>query len=160
MSVGVNGGSWSIMGFSKFTGEFDHTLDDKNRLIIPSKFRQPLGERFYMLRSINAPCIWIMPEEVFESFIQKASEKIPVTDVEGQKFLRNIHATVYLCEMDKQGRVVVQQKLKEKCGIVDSNVTLVGTRDQIELWSTSTWKLQQEEDILDLTKSVYEKYAL
>jgi MraZ protein len=148
------------MGFSKFTGEFDHTLDDKGRLIIPSRFRPPLGERICMLRSINAECIWIMPEDVCESFISRATEKIPVTDVEGQKWLRRLNASVFQCELDKQGRVLVNQKLRDSVGIVDSNVTLVGTRDQIELWSTSTWKSQQEEDIIDLTKSVYEKYGL
>ena len=149
-----------MVGFSKFTGYFEHTLDDKGRLIIPSKFRIALGDRFYLLRSVNAECLWIMPESDFEAFMEKVSSVIPTTDVEGQKWLRSLSASVLHCEMDKQGRVVIPQKQREMAKISDPGVVLVGTRDRIELWSTALWKQQEEKDFIVQTKAIFEKYAL
>jgi MraZ protein len=149
------------VGFSKFTGEFDHTLDEKSRLIIPSKFRKPLGERFYFLRGINAECIWVMPEEDFEAMMEKFDSKIPITDTKGQNWLRSIHASAYLAEMDKQGRVSVPQKLRDWAEVKDPTVTLVGTRNQIEIWSTEKWQARyKEEDFLEQTSQLYSKYGL
>ena len=147
------------MGCSKFIGKFEHTLDDKGRLIIPSKFRANLGERFYLLRSVNAECLWIMPEPEFESYIEKVSEKIPTTDVPGQRWLRNLNASAHLCEPDRQARVLVPQTHRDIAKIEDSNVTLVGARDHIELWSTKLWKEQEEQDFVEQTKAVFEKYG-
>lgn len=148
------------MGFSKFTGFFEHTLDDKGRLIIPSKFRTPLGERFYIMRSVNAECLWIMPEDDYESFMEKVSNAIPTTDVEGQKWLRSLSASVCQCDMDRQGRVVIPPKQREMAAINDPSVTLVGTRDRIELWSSAKWKEQEEKDFIGQTKAIFSKYAI
>ena len=148
------------MGFSKFTGYFEHTLDDKGRLIIPSKFRTPLGDRFYIMRSVNAECLWIMPEGDFESFMEKVSNAIPTTDVEGQKWLRALSASVCQCDMDKQGRVVIPQVQRDMASISDPSVTLVGTRERIELWSTPLWKAQEEHDFIGQTRAIFSKYAL
>jgi MraZ protein len=158
--VELNGGRWSTVGQSKFIGKFDHTLDDKYRLIIPSKFREPLGHRFYLLRSVNAECLWIMTEPEFESYLDEVSGKIPKTDIAGQKWYRLFTASAVLCEMDKQWRVNIPQSLREEAKIEDSNVTLVGVRDHIELWSTTLWREQEEEDFVEQTKSIFEKYGL
>ncbi len=147
------------MGQSKFTGEFDHTLDDKYRLIIPSKFREPLGHRFYLLRSVNAECLWIMTEPEFESYVDTVSDRIPKTDIAGQQWLRQFLASAILCEMDRQWRVIIPPKHRKMGKIGDSNVTLVGVRDHIELWSTPLWRKQEEEDFVEQTKSVFEKYG-
>jgi len=147
------------VGQSKFTGEFDHTLDDKYRLIIPSKFREPLGHRFYLLRSVNAECLWIMPEPEFESYLDKVSDSIPKTDIDGQKWLRRFTASAHVCEMDRQWRVTIPQKLRNSAKIEDPDVTLVGVRDRIELWSTPLWRQQEDEDFVEQTKSVFEKYG-
>lgn len=148
------------MGFSKFNGYFEHTLDDKGRLIIPSKFRIPLGDRCYIVRSVNAECLWIMSEADFEFFMEKVSNAIPTTDVEGQKWLRALSASVCQGDIDKQGRVVIPQKQRDMATIDEPAVTLVGTRDRIELWSSAKWKEQEEKDFISQTKTIFSKYAL
>ncbi|MDQ7822682.1 MAG: division/cell wall cluster transcriptional repressor MraZ [Candidatus Eremiobacteraeota bacterium] len=149
------------MGLAKFTGEFEHTLDDKSRLIIPSKFRTSLGDKFYLLRSVNADSIWIMPETEFNQLIDEVSSKISQTDVAGQKWLRLLVSSAVSCVMENQGRVLIPQKLKEIAGIRDAKVTLIGAINHIEVWSTERWKEQEEqENFIDQTQKVYEKYGL
>lgn len=147
------------MASTLFTGQYEHNLDDKGRLIIPSKFRASLGRHFYLLRSVNADCIWIMPEEGFDSMIGEVSQKIQKTDALGQKWLRKLMASVTPCEEEKQGRVLIPQKLRELAGIEDGRVTLIGAIDHIEVWSTSMWEEQEEQDFKTETKFVYEKYG-
>jgi MraZ protein len=100
-----------------------------------------------------------MTEPEFESFVDTADGKIPKTDVAGQKWLRQFTASAVLCEMDKQWRVIIPPELREIGKLKDSNVTLVGVRDHIELWSTKLWKQQEDEDFVEQTKSVFEKYG-
>lgn len=149
------------MAFAGFSGAAEHTLDDKGRLIIPSKFRAPLGEKFYLIRSINSECIWIMPEDAKNAFIERISSKISLTDVTGQNWLTRLNASVYEVEIDKQGRISIPQDLKKLARIDDPKVTLIGNKDHIEIWSTILWKKQDEEmDFFDQTKAVFEKYGI
>ena len=149
------------MGQSRFLGEFDHTLDDKGRLIVPSKFRNALGDKFYALQSLNAKSIWLMPEAVFESFIGKVSGGIPKTDIKGQSWLRQLTSSVWEFQAEHQGRVLIPQKLRERAGILDPKVKIVGADDHIEIWSAALWIEQapEQDEFLEQTKAVYAQYG-
>lgn len=144
-----------------FSGQSCHVLDAKSRLIVPSRYRTSLGDRFYISRSINAhDCIWMMPEKDFEDMISQLSSKIQTTDTQGQRWLTRLVGAAYLCEVDRQGRIVIPQNLRNVCGIDDENVTLIGVINRVEIWSTLKRAEIDETDFLEDTKFVNEKYNI
>ena len=144
-----------------FSGHSNHRLDDKGRLIIPARYRTSLGEKFYILRSIHGDeCIWIMPEDEYNELIHDLSSKIQRTDIQGQRWLKRILASSFLCEEERQGRVLIQQNLRDSIGLEDADVTLVGVMNHIEIWSSAKWKEIDEHDFLEDTMFVNSKYGV
>ncbi len=144
-----------------FTGQSSHTLDAKNRLIIPVRYRSSLGSRFYISRSINAlKCIWIMPEKAFENMILGFSSKIQATDTRGQRWLANIVSNAYLCEPDKQGRILVPQSLRDVCEVNEDNVTIIGVISRLELWNSSKLNEMNSDGFESDSEFVNAKYSI
>ncbi len=144
-----------------FSGQSNHTLDEKGRLIIPSRYRTSLGERFYLLRSIQADdCVWIMPEEEFNNLTKELADKIQKTDIQGQRWLKRILASSFLCEEEKQGRVLVPQVLRDLIGLSDGKVTLVGVMNHIELWDSNKWQEIDGYDFQEDTVFVNSRYGV
>lgn len=119
-----------------FMGEFEHSLDEKNRIIIPNKLREELGSNFVMTRGTDG-CLFLYPQEAWQEFVNKL-RSIPGTK-EGRELQRIFMAGAAECEPDKQGRVMIPQKLREHAGILKDVVT-VGVIDKIELWSKDRYE--------------------
>lgn len=140
-----------------FVGEFEHTIDQKGRLIIPVKFRPQLGERFYFCLSLNEVCLWALPQSEW-SRISEELRKIPLFDREGQNFLRIFTSSATSGELDRQGRVLIPQNLRESAGIINKEVILIGNFGKIEVWSKERWKTLKEGKVLaDLAEKIYQK---
>ena len=114
-----------------FMGEYDHTIDTKGRIIIPSKFRGDLGDEFVITLGLDG-CLFVYPMEEWELFIEEL-KKLPGTK-EGRQLQRYFMAGAVSCEMDKQGRVLIPNKLREH-GLLDKEVVSVGVINKIEIWS-------------------------
>ena len=119
-----------------FMGECFHTLDPKGRLIIPSKFREELGERFILTMGLDG-CLFAYPMEEWIQFVERL-RTLPGTR-EGRQLQRLFMACAAEVDVDKQGRFLIPTKLREQAGLV-KDVVLVGVLSKIELWSRERWE--------------------
>lgn len=115
-----------------FTGEFNHTIDVKGRMIIPSKFRNLLGENFVISKSLDG-CLSVYEKSQWDEVGQKLNE-LPLTNEKARNLKRFILGSSTICELDKQGRVLIPKPLREYADISQDVVT-IGVGDHIEIWS-------------------------
>ena len=115
-----------------FNGEYNHTIDTKGRLIVPSKFREELGDQFMMTRGLDG-CLFLFPMNEWHAYEEKL-KKLPMADKNARAFSRFFTAGATLCDIDKQGRALIPATLREFAKI-DKDVILAGLLNRIELWS-------------------------
>jgi MraZ protein len=138
----------------QFWGEFEHTLDPKGRIIIPSKYREPLGNHVYLIKSWDKECIALFRRNVWENMMQEYLSQTNLFDEEEQEFKRLLASSVEDQEVDKQGRVFIPQKLREYAGI-ESSVTILGVHDHLEIWNPEKWQKEKEKKpIKELARQV------
>ena len=129
-----------------FKGEYNHTIDPKGRLIIPSRFRELLGEEFVITKGLDG-CLSIYPQKEWESFEEKL-RALPLTNKNARTLTRFFVAGACTCELDKQGRILVPQTLREFAGL-DKDVVLAGNLNRIEVWSKEAWAKNCDFDDMD-----------
>ena len=145
-----------------FMGEYSHSLDGKGRLIIPSKFREALGDRFVITRSLDPskfrealgdrfvitrsldPCLCIYTMEDWEKFVSRLNS-LPYNVKKQRQLVRFFLSGANEAEPDKQGRVLIPGNLREAAGI-DKDVVLVGVGSRIEIWSRGSWEENMSSD--------------
>ena len=132
---------------SMFMGEYSHTIDTKGRLIIPSKFREDLGEEFVVTKGLDG-CLFVFPMDEWNFFTQKLHD-LPLTKKEARQFSRFFLAGAASCEVDKQGRILLPSVLREFAGL-DKDAVLVGVSSRIEIWSKSRWDEINDVDVDDM----------
>ncbi len=123
-----------------FYGEFEHSIDRKGRLIIPSKFREVFKEhyieKFYVTRGLDG-CLFVFTEAEWKN--QEINFKImSFTKAESRKFNRLYFSGACELACDKQGRILVPQYLKDYAGI-KKDVMIIGISNRIEIWSKDRW---------------------
>lgn len=122
-------------------GKYNNSIDPKNRMIIPSKYRDELGFKCVLTKG-NDKCLYIYPMCEWEKVKEKLSS-LPTSDKNIRAYVRRFYANAVECEIDKQGRVTIPIELKEFAGIEKELVT-VGMIDKIEVWSRSEWEALDE----------------
>lgn len=124
-----------------FYGEYRHSLDAKDRVIIPAKFREILqenyAEKFYVTRGLDK-CLFVFTEEEWKSQEQKFKEQ-PFTREESRKFNRLYFSGACDVLCDKQGRILIPVYLKEYAEIKE-DVVIIGVSDRIEIWAKELWE--------------------
>ncbi|WP_312650253.1 division/cell wall cluster transcriptional repressor MraZ [Proteiniclasticum sp.] len=125
-------------------GEFSHGMDKKNRIIIPSKLREGLGEQFIMTKGLDS-CLYIYPKNEWQIFEQKL-KSLPLTDKNVRSFVRFFFSGANEMEPDKMGRVLIPQSLLSYAGI-DGEVVSVGMMDRVEVWSKEKWEAYNESEM-------------
>ena len=128
------------------TGEFNHSIDSKGRLIIPSKLRESLGEHFVITKGMDG-CLFLYPDNEWKAFEEKL-RALPLTNKNARTFTRFFVAGATNCELDKQGRILVPQTLREFAGL-DKDVVLTGNLNRIEVWSKEKWSENCNYDDMD-----------
>ncbi|HCE77983.1 MAG TPA: division/cell wall cluster transcriptional repressor MraZ [Lachnospiraceae bacterium] len=137
-----------------FMGEFNHNIDAKGRLIIPSRFREELGENSVLTRGMDG-CLSIYPQEAWKAFEEKLAS-LPLTSKDARTFTRFFVSGAAPCELDRQGRILVPSTLREYAGL-EKDVILAGNLDRIEIWSKSRWeKSNNYEDMDAIAKGLQE----
>ncbi len=135
-----------------FMSEYNHTVDAKGRLIIPSKFRELLGEEFVVSKGMDG-CLFVYANEDWNAFEQKLTS-LPLINKEARKFARFFLAGAAQVELDKQGRILLPANLREFAGL-DKDVVLVGVGSRIEIWSKEKWEsVTQDENMDDITSAM------
>lgn len=131
---------WKIM----LIGEYYHSLDPKGRVTIPSKFREDLNE-FVMTKGLDE-CLFLYPNSEWEKIENKLKE-LPMTNKAVRSFVRTFFSGACDCAIDKQGRVLIPQNLRDYANIKDSSV-IVGLSNRAEIWSQENWgKYNSEEGL-------------
>lgn len=128
-----SGEKWGIL---MFMGEYHHTIDEKGRLIIPSKFRDGLGESFIITRGIEK-CLFVYSLESWKKITNKL-ESLPFTKKDARQFVRFFLSGATTAEFDKQGRVNITSPLISYANLVKDCV-VIGTGDRLEIWSEEDW---------------------
>lgn len=119
-----------------FSGAYSHTVDNKGRTVIPSKFRSKLGERFYLTRGMNS-CLWIFSDDQWREFQRVVAPKT-FLDQAAIKLERFFIGSAVECTPDPQGRIFLPQNLREYAQL-DGDIWLVGLSDKVEIWSQKRW---------------------
>ncbi len=119
-----------------FMGEYHHSIDDKGRLIIPSKFRTELKDKFIITRGIEN-CLFVYPEDRWEQIVHKL-ESLPFTKKDARNFTRFFLSGATVAEFDKQGRINITSPLITYAGI-DKECVIIGTGDRLEIWAKEAW---------------------
>lgn len=129
-----------------FMGEYSHTIDAKGRLIVPSKFRELLGNEFVVTKGLDG-CLFVYPNQEWNS-IEEKFRNIPLTTKDARKFSRFFFAGAAVCEVDKQGRILLPQVLCEFADL-QKDIVLVGVLSRIEIWSRERWQDANTYDDMD-----------
>ncbi|MBN1973610.1 MAG: hypothetical protein JW787_08215 [Sedimentisphaerales bacterium] len=124
------------------TGEYQHVVDNKSRILISNKLRNQIdvdehGSSFYLVLSSNG-ILCLYPEKYFEQIAFAVTPKTIAPD-EAVTFERMSFALASKVELDNQGRLLLNEKLRKRAGLKD-DVTLIGVRDHIELWNSESWE--------------------
>ena len=120
-----------------FMGEYNHTIDTKGRLIIPSKFREVLGEEFVVTKGLDG-CLFVFDNNEWSAFENKL-KTLPITNKDARKFVRFFLAGAASVEVDKQGRILVPGVLREFSELL-KDVVLIGVGSRVEIWSKERWE--------------------
>jgi len=138
-----------------FIGEYQHSLDNKGRIIIPSKFREELGDVFIMTKGLDN-CLFVYPKDEWKVLEDKL-KLLPLTRKDARAFVRFFFAGATECELDKQGRILVPSNLREHSKLVKDAV-IIGVSNRVEVWSKEQWDLYNDDDDLSY-ENIAEKMA-
>ena len=129
-----------------FMGEYNHTVDTKGRLIVPSKFREQLGDEFVVTKGLDG-CLFVYSKSEWEN-IEEKFRNVPLTTKDARKFARFFFAGAASCEVDKQGRILLPVVLREYAGI-EKDVVSVGVFNRVEIWDKDKWQESNSYDDMD-----------
>jgi MraZ protein len=137
-----------------FMGEYHHTIDIKGRMIVPSKFRDGLGETFVLTRGLDQ-CLFGYPMSEWK-IIEEKLKNLPLTKKDARAFTRFFFSGATECELDKQGRVNIATPLLQYAKL-EKECVVIGVSNRIELWSKSIWETyvaEQEESFEEIAENM------
>lgn len=135
-------------------GEYQHTIDQKGRVIIPAKFREGLGDHFMITRGLDQ-CIFVYPLEEWRQ-IEAKLKSLPFTRADARAFTRFFFSGAMECELDKQGRVTLPANLRDYARLTKECV-LIGVSNRVEIWSKAVWEeyyLQSEASFNEIAEKI------
>ncbi len=119
-----------------FTGEYRHSVDEKGRVAVPIRFRAELAGGALVSKWIDG-CLAIHSRAAWDDLAERAG-RLPVTDAGARTFKRFLFGTAFEVDLDRQGRIVVPQILRDFAGL-KADVVVVGSHDHVELWVPERW---------------------
>ena len=128
-----------------FAGEFRHSIDDKNRITIPSRWRRGHPEEFILLPEATHQFLIVMSPTEFAKMSSAAEANQTVSARDRRVFLRHLHSRAQHAVADRQGRLVLPEDLCRKVGL-KGEVALVGGQGRFEIWNLQRWKRAHEEE--------------
>lgn len=127
-------------------GTYEHTVDAKNRMFVPAKFKEALGATFKVTYNDFNKCILVYSNEDWERYEKKISD---LPSLQFEDFIRTIYSNTVDVQLDSQGRIVIPQFLKDKVGIQKS-VLVMGVGNHLEIWAQDVYADKQK--TVDMSK--------
>ena len=137
---------FGISGEKMFTGTYQNSIDSKNRMIVPSKYRDLLGGHCMLARGFDR-CLYIYSMQDWDILVEKIAE-LKQSDRDVRKFIREFFSNAEECNLDAQGRILIPQHLREYAKITKDLVTK-GAMDKIEIWSAEVLTDPEGENMMD-----------
>ena len=134
-------------------GEYAHNIDDKGRLIIPSKFREALGEPFVITKGLDH-CLFVFSMAEWSVFQDKLST-LPISDKDARVFSRFFFAGAAECTLDKQGRVCIPPALRKYAGL-EKESRIIGVSNRLEIWNAGVWEHYSDMEADDIADKMAE----
>ena len=126
-----------------FLGEYQRSIDNKGRLIIPAKFREDLGEHFVVTKGLDN-CLFAYPQKEWKVFEDKLKE-FPLTSAGTRKFMRFFFSGAVECGTDNQGRINLPFHLREYATLT-KDVVSIGVNNRVEIWNREHWNAYNHEE--------------
>ena len=139
-----------------FYGEFQHTVDPKGRVIMPSTFRDELGEKFIMTKGLD-DCLFVYSKTEWGNLEAKL-KTLPLTNKDARAFVRFFFSGAAECEADKQGRILIPQNLRTYAGL-DKDIYIIGVSTRVEVWDKAKWETYNQDENLN-PDSIAEKMSM
>lgn len=139
-----------------FMGEYHHNIDEKNRIVIPTKYRETLGDNFIITRGLEK-CLYVYPESEWENIVNKL-KALPFTKKDARTFSRAFFSGASVCEFDKSGRINITSPLVSYAGI-NKECVIIGVNDRIEIWdkeSFDNFMNEKSSEIEDIAEHLFE----
>ena len=124
-------------------GEYEHTLDDKNRITLPAKFRAAFAAGVVVTRGMDG-CLYAYRQDDWHKLVDGRLAGLDPLSKEGRQMQRFFFSGAAEAELDKQGRVMIPAALIEHAGL-GRNVIVAGVRDHLELWDAAAWRKEMKE---------------
>src|SRR4030067_2118523 len=137
-----------------FLGQFQHSIDDKGRLMVPARFRELLEGGAYLTQGFDH-CLMVMTEPYFNQVYERLNA-LNLTELPARQLRRQMLSNAYPVEIDKIGRILIPQNLRPfitMCG----EVILAGQGEYFTVWAPSDW--QQQQDLLKDTETINPRFA-
>ncbi len=144
-------------GKMMFLGQYEHSLDKKGRIIMPSSFREELGDTFIITFGLDK-CLFVYPMEEWKKLASSLQE-LPLGKKDTRAFKRTLASRALVSHFDQQGRVVISKHLRDYAEIT-KNVIIIGVFERIEIWDFEKWKgyaTDIEDSYEDIAERIYEK---
>jgi len=138
-------------------GQYHHSIDEKGRIIIPSKFRYDLGESFVVTRGLDG-CLFIYPRNEWENIVNRYKDLPNVK--EARNFMRFFLSGATVAEFDKQGRINISAPLIAYADL-KKDCVVIGVNDRIEIWSKEKWEnfmTQNEENFSEMADNLFSNF--
>jgi len=126
-----------------FLGEYAHTIDDKNRLTLPAKFRDRLADGGVVTRGLDG-CLYLFPRDGWDSLTEGRLAELDLLSREGRLMQRHFFSAAVDAEPDKQGRIMLSPALVEHAKL-GKDVIVAGVYDHLEIWDRAAWREQLKE---------------
>lgn len=141
-------------------GEYHHNIDEKGRLIIPSKFRDEIGKEFIVTRGLDG-CLFIYSKLQWEKIVSKL-QTLPFTKKDARTFNRFFLSSATVCEFDRQGRINIPSNLINYANIL-KECTIIGVNDRLEVWASDKFDTLIEENtaaIDEVAENLFEGFDI
>lgn len=136
-------------------GEYAHSIDTKGRLIMPSKLKDDIGEKFVITKGLDG-CLFVYSQVEWKNFENKL-RTFPLTNKDARALVRFFLAGAMECEIDKQGRFLISSNLREFASL-EKDVVIIGVLNKIEIWSKDKWLEYSEKENMEADE-IAEKMA-
>ncbi len=123
-------------------GEYEHTLDAKGRISMPAKLRKDMGDTFVLTKGLDG-CLFAFSKTEWLNFEEKL-KSLPLSDKNARNFVRFFLAGATECEIDKQGRFLIPNNLREAATLTKEAI-IIGVGTRLEIWDKSTWNKKDKE---------------
>lgn len=126
-----------------FIGEYEHNVDVKGRIIMPSKLREDIGDKFIITKGLDG-CLFAYSQNEWENFEEKL-KALPLAQKNARNFVRFFLSGAVECEIDKQGRFLIPANLREHASL-EKEVVIIGVGTRLEIWNREMWKTYSSDE--------------